>query len=251
MRLVLDVGNTRIKWAWGHGPAQALVYRGLALRDKLRELWEGQGRPTAIRIASVASASVNEAITQAIADCWPGLNPCYLVSRSSCCGVKLAYAKPERFGIDRLAALVAARGEIGDRPLVVIDAGTAVTVDVLDATGQHLGGVIMPGLHLLKTALLRDTAGIEGACAAEVDISSPESGLLPTQTLAAVVMGVRWMLQGGVRAAVEQAQRIVGKGGQTVLTGGDAPLLVESFDVAPLVRPDLVLDGIRRIAEEC
>jgi type III pantothenate kinase len=249
MRLAIDVGNTRIKWAFGQGGAQAVEHRGRDLRTLLRHAWTDQPRPEAIHVASVAGEAVDEAIRQVAQDCWPGVSLTFLAPRAEWCGVQVAYARPERFGVDRLAALVAAHAGSAGVPVVVVDAGTAVTVDALDAQGRHLGGVIMPGLRLLQTCLLAGTAGVADARDTPPPLDWTGGMGLQTSTEAGVAAGTHWMFLGGALRAIEAACRQAGEGAHLYLTGGDAAILAQSLGCGYLLRPDLVLEGIALMAQ--
>ncbi|MEW6729299.1 MAG: type III pantothenate kinase [Pseudomonadota bacterium] len=246
MRLAIDVGNTRVKWAFGQGGAQAVEHRGRDLRALLRHAWTDQPRPEAIHVASVAGETVDEAIRLAAQDCWPGVSLTFLATRAECCGVQVAYARPERFGVDRLAALVAAHAGSAGVPVVVVDAGTAVTVDALDAQGRHLGGVIMPGLRLLSESLLGGTAAVSAGMAFPA-LTAGEA--LQASTEAGVAAGARCMFVGGALHAIEVARREAGTGAHLYLTGGDAAILVPSLGGGHVLRPDLVLEGVVLMAE--
>jgi type III pantothenate kinase len=247
MRLAIDAGNTRVKWALGQGRAQALEHRGQDLRALLRQSWMALPRPEAVHVASVAGEAVGEAIRAAVQDCWPGVPLAFLVSRAEYCGVRVAYARPERFGVDRLAALVAAHADSEGVPVVVVDAGTAVTVDALDAQGRHLGGVIMPGLRLLLECLCSGTAAL-GAGEAFPEYAS--GGMLQTVTQAGVAVGARCMFIGGALRAIDAAIGEAGANARLYLTGGDAAILAESLGREHLLRPDLVLDGVALMAQD-
>lgn len=249
MRLAIDAGNTRVKWMFGQGKAQAVEHRGRDLRALLRQAWMDQPRPMAIHVASVAGQAVDEAIRLAAQDSWPGVSLTFLASRAKCCGVQVAYAYPERFGIDRLVALVAAHADSAGVPVVVVDAGTAVTVDALDAQGVHLGGAIMPGLRLLRASLVAGTAGVAGARGGPPPLDCASGGGLQTDTEASVAAGVCSMFVGGVLHAIEIARREAGPSAHLYLTGGDATLLSSSLGGGYVLRPDLVLEGVVLMAE--
>ncbi|MGK0674617.1 MAG: type III pantothenate kinase [Halothiobacillaceae bacterium] len=246
MRLVIDVGNTRVKWMFGQGEVRAVAHRGRDLRALLRRSWAGQPRPEAVYVASVAGEAVGEAIRRAARDCWPGVSLTFLVSRAECCGVRVAYAQPERFGVDRLAALVAAHAGAEGCPVVVVDAGTAVTVDALDAQGRHLGGVIMPGLRLLFEGLQVGTAAVRAGSVSPVLDSG---GILQSGTEAGVAVGVRCMFVGGALRVIDAALGEAGAKARVYLTGGDATMLAQALGRGYLLRPDLVLAGIALMAQ--
>jgi len=159
---------------------------------------------------------------------------------ASCCGVVNAYADPSQYGVDRWAALIGSRSLVHD-PVCIIDCGTAVTVDLMDAAGRHLGGRIMPGLEMMQQALLQRTAGIHRIAGKVEDFAC--------NTADAVSSGTLHMLHAGLIEAITAARRRLGDSMKTLITGGAAQLLV-SLEGMPLMRfePHLVLKGIHTMA---
>lgn len=245
MRLLVDVGNTRIKWRLDDGGSRAIEHRGRDIGALLDQAWADLQAPSTVVIACVAGAGVREALLEHLHNHWPGVTVHVLASRKECAGVRVAYAEPGRFGVDRLAALVAARSRSGGRPVIVMDAGTAVTVDAVDAAGRHLGGLIMPGLGLLRESLLRGTAEVKPAMGdSRRVLAEGGGGLLQDNTLDAVSVGAELMLEGGVTRALQKALAALGADARVYLTGGDAPRLISALEFECEDVPDLVLDGV-------
>lgn len=247
MRLAVDAGNSRIKWSIAGGAPQALEYRSQDPDVLLATAWRHLPRPRSVHVACVAREAVREAIERQIAGLWPGVPVVFLSSRAECGGVRIAYARPERFGVDRLAALVAAHAEAGGAAAVVVDAGTAVTVDAMDSHGTHLGGLIMPGLRLLRRGLNLGTAGVRADLSIKVGVMGETA--LQANTEAGVDAGTHCMFIGGVLRAIDQACAEAGPGARVYLTGGDADLIVGSLARPHVLRPALVLEGVARMAE--
>jgi len=162
MRLLLDLGNTRLKWALMLQPDGWLAQGALDWQESfepaLASALAGLPMPETIVAASVVDA-VREA---QVADVMIRLfanNPIWLRTPASACGVRNAYAEPQRLGVDRFLAMVAAYAD-GYAPCVVAGAGTALTLDALTADGQHLGGLIAPGPQLMQRSLLDATARV-------------------------------------------------------------------------------------------
>lgn len=250
MRLLVDVGNTRLKWRLGGQGSVAIVHRGQALNELLFQSWAGLEQPAGVIVASVAGRAVREAVLEQAATLWPNVPVRFLTSSGQCCGVRVAYQQPERFGVDRLAALVAARDRAGKRPLIVVDAGTAVTLDALDAKGIHLGGMIMPGLRLLRESLLTGTENVDAGTHDERGTPGRTwaGGLLQASTHAAVMSGVQCMLLGGVERAILEATQLLGGDVWLGVTGGDAEIIARQLDLQHAWIPDLVLDGVALMA---
>lgn len=152
-----------------------------------------------------------------------------------------AYTEPARLGVDRWAAMVAAYRMTG-KTVCVVDCGTAITLDVVDATGRHLGGVIAPGLGMMKKGLL-GTANI-----AHVD--GDFSGLLATNTSDGVSAGCLHAAAGLVDRLVARLALDIQSGLTCLLTGGDAQRLAPCLATSCRVVDDLVLLGIALLAEE-
>jgi len=146
--------------------------------------------------------------------------------------------KPERVGVDRLlAALAAFRRAEG--ACIVVDAGTAVTVDAVSADGAFQGGAIFPGLEMIARALAEGTAILP-----RVDLPS-EAPLVGKNTREAISAGLVHGVTGAVAALVEGARKTVGREAAVLLTGGDAALLAPHLPaVLREVVPNLVLEGL-------
>ena len=167
----------------------------------------------------------------------------FLRPAAQACGVRCAYAEPARLGADRWAALLGARGLTGG-PCLVVDAGSALTIDAMAAPGRHLGGWILPGLAMMVGALearTGDLAHFRRASAMRV------SDGFPTDTRSAMEEGARLAALGAIAAAQAQLAQHAGAPPRLLLAGGDAPALHSALENAELV-PDLVLRGLARAA---
>ncbi len=243
MDLLIDLGNSRLKWAhsaagrWGTGDA---LHAQRDISAVLDEAWGRFGKPGRIVMASVAPTPVRAALADWCQRHW-GFEPVVIHARAEQLGVKHCYAQPEALGADRWAALIAARG-LTQANACIVDCGTAVTVDALATNGEFRGGAIFPGLRLLRESLVRGTGGIHAA-------EGKTDSALGCSTADAVAGGTQHGLIGAVALLV--AEQTAALGGQTevFLTGGDAPLL--RAHLKPPVRevPDLVLKGLARILD--
>ena len=243
--LTIDIGNSRIKyglWQQQHLSATGSVaYHGDTVAEALQRLLTGVAKPVSIYIACVGGADVER-------DCadWlrlhMGTEPVFLRTAAACCGVVNAYADPSQHGVDRWAALIGARSLLHD-PVCIIDCGTAVTVDLMDAAGRHLGGRIMPGLEMMQQALLRRTSGIQQIAGNVEDFAS--------NTADAVSSGTLHMLHAALIEVTAAARQRLGDSMKTLVTGGAAQLLV-SLEGLPEMQfePHLVLKGIHTMASQ-
>lgn len=249
MKLLLDLGNTRIKWACRPVGALEFPARGEALyaaqgpADLLAMIWPSATPPEGVWLVSVTDPARTAAFERILAQRW-GCPVHHAVPQAEAFGVRCAYADPLRLGADRWAALLGARLR-WPGPACILDLGTALTADVLDETGQHLGGVIAPGRQMLERSLLGGTARV----GAQVkDLESLEQGGLGRDTDACVAWGVAHCVVGCCTQLVAAARAHLGSGMTVVLTGGDALWAHELLPFASRIEPDLVLWGLAVMA---
>ncbi|MDD5250158.1 MAG: type III pantothenate kinase [Rhodocyclaceae bacterium] len=234
--LCIDCGNTRLKWGLREGGAW-LAQDVLPLADGGRLADVLPRLPTRIVACNVAGAAVGAAIAALGAHL--GVPLSWLRAQASQCGISNRYDHPAQLGADRWAALIGARGVHGGACLVV-NAGTATTVDVLDGDGVFQGGLILPGLALMRAALAGNTAGLP--------LAQGEFRDLPRNTDDAIVSGCLVATLGAVErmfrhiAAVPQAL--------CLLSGGAAGSLVGALAIPHREFPNLVLEGLARIAAD-
>ncbi|MEP7186782.1 MAG: type III pantothenate kinase [Rhodanobacter sp.] len=162
MKLLLDMGNTRIKWALQLQPQGWLSRGALDWQDdvgvQLEAAWAGLPTPDVVIGASVVDDR-REVLVTAVSERLFARTPVWLRTPASACGVRNAYAEPQKLGVDRFLAMVAAFA--GHRaPCVLAGVGTALTLDALAADGRHLGGLIAPGPQLMQQSLLQATAQV-------------------------------------------------------------------------------------------
>lgn len=248
MMLLVDLGNTRAKWAVSAGGSLlqpgSIAHRGAAARDWTRALDALDGGVDRILVSNVAGPGVAHALGEWALD-RHGVRPEFVKASRSAAGVENSYAHPESMGVDRWLGMIGAWRRAGG-PLVCIAAGTALTVDAVDGEGRHAGGLIVPGYELMVEALMSRTADI----AQGVGIEEPRArGLLGCNTAAAVDLGVRHALAGAAERAVHWFTDQAACTPRVFLGGGDAariePLLALSCELAP----DLVLEGLAVLAE--
>ena len=245
--LLLDIGNTRIKWGVLNGDViqQSGHLRQSAIRDSGLSIWASKlpRHVETVLACNVAGGDFAAQLSDFIRKhC--GCDVHFAHSERQACGVTNGYRQPRRLGADRWLAMIGAHIEC-QTLCIVVDAGTAVTIDVLDDNGQHLGGQIMPGLKLMRDALSIHTNGIG-------NVGRPSSsvtgglGIFAKSTAGAVVQGVT----SAVTGAIERASRILGHDGKQptiVLTGGDALHIYSSLEEESLLRPNLILEGLAQV----
>jgi type III pantothenate kinase len=244
MQVVIDIGNTRIKWAEVDAgrlsKTASAVHRGATERAFAALAAALPRNLSRAIVANVAGDAVARQLTELLRRRWRVV-PEFVAVQAEQFGVKCAYAEPSRLGIDRWIALLAGH-HLAPGAACVIDAGTAATFDAVDAHGQHLGGLIMPGPQLLAAALDRNTSDI----GATVSAAAVPSGLdlLGKNTDAAVGHGAMLALAGALDRAVEAVETALVERATVYLTGGDAPALRGWLETEVELRADLVLEGL-------
>jgi type III pantothenate kinase len=254
MILLLDVGNTRIKWAQlldgSLTPQQALIHRDVETAVWIKQLFRERFRPARLVVASVAGGNMIETIRREAKKSW-NVTPEFAESTSVAGGVTNAYRDPKGLGVDRWLAVIAARELTEGGAACVIDAGTAVTIDVVNEKGLHLGGVIIPGVQMMVDSLLGRTREIAARSRRNAgDGKAPTASVFATSTTLGVQNGALLAVAAAAdRAAAECAAATTGRS-RTLLTGGDAERLQRHMQVRAEVVPDLVLRGLAVLARK-
>jgi len=234
MMLLVDAGNSRIKWRLVGENVHA---SGTCTHDAPNSLAVCLETPGISRIlgCNVAGPAKGEALAAIIAR--RGLTLEWISSGVQRCGVHNMYAHPTRLGTDRWAALIGARGHHPCRDVLVVMAGTATTLDILSADGRFTGGHILPGVELMRQALSEGTAQLP-----------PTGGRFrnqPRDTADAIVSGCLHAQAG----AIERIFHHMGAPGSVCLLSGGAADEIEPLLDIPFQKIDnLVLDGLHRIA---
>lgn len=222
--LLIDIGNTNIKW--GVSDQSGFRFLGVEKRseDCLRKII--QPAYENIRVSNVADPELESLFA--------GYSRVKFAHTEKICtsGLINGYRSPEQLGVDRWLAMKAAWHESATA-CIVIGCGTAITIDQVDATGQHLGGLIFPGLHMMRNALSRETNALPSVTGN--DISSGR--LLANNTVDAIAQGTVL----GIKALLEM-QMNTEQG--VFLTGGDAGLVARLLNQAVNVDAHLVLKGL-------
>ena len=294
MNLLVDMGNTRLKWllidtSWllidpgpssvaagevlntskknipaprdsgeraqgdaGHAlsgapslPLGGSLLHGPDFTQQLDDAWSHLTAPHRVVVANVAGAKAQQDLQSWAQRHWPAARLHFVAAVAAQLGVKNRYHEPAQLGSDRWAALIGARQRVTGA-VCVVDCGTAITLDALDAAGEFIGGVILPGITLARDALLARASGIAAA-------QGDDSQCFAHSTADGVAAGTLYGAVGAMERIVAEFGARLGKDMRVLLTGGDAPRL------RPLLRgpwmetieevPDLVLHGLAHIAE--
>lgn len=236
MILCIDCGNTRIKW--GARDSGDWLARGAMSHPEAGGLVEslaGLPAPQRIMVANVAGPAMAAAIEAACAPWRERL--CFVHSEARCCGVINGYAEPARLGVDRWCALIGARSLLSSACLVV-GVGTATTIDTLDAGGNFLGGLILPGLDLMLDSLARNTANLP--------LAQGRHEAYPRCTDDAIMSGCLEAQLGAIERAF--ARIAAQSGAQCLLFGGAVPRLASALSIPWRQADTLVLDGLFQLA---
>ncbi|MFN3544168.1 MAG: type III pantothenate kinase [Thiobacillus sp.] len=236
-RLLIDAGNTRLKWVrMGEQDWQAQGWIDYSDWSAFVVALAGVSR---CFVACVAGAAHRQRLAEVLAEA--GVDVIWLRSEAAYGDLVNGYAVPEQLGVDRWMALIAARARTSE-PLLVVSAGTAMTVDAISAAGRFLGGIIVPGVQLMREALRQGTAGVEPA---EGHVEA-----FPRGTSDAVHSGIVAALCGAVRRQFEALAAHAGQVPRCIVTGGDAAVIAPHLDWPVEIVPALVLEGIERMANQ-
>lgn len=239
MKLFIDAGNTRLKWCLEDGGG--VIQSGTGILDEQVHLegLEYRSEISAIAVSTVASEARREQLAASLADLCPAPVRFYWAEASRG-GLRNAYPDVARMGADRWHAMYGAwlSHKSG---FAVIDAGSAVTVDYVDARGQHLGGYILPGLRMMVRSLQNDAARIWFDPEQVLETAPGKS------TGECVNHGLAW-LSGAMVERVQSDARTLGLK-DILVTGGDADRLI-GLGLSGTLHPDLVFAGLRAIDAE-
>jgi len=242
--LLFDIGNSRLKW--GVLEHDRLVRTGSITHETLQESGFGSLMKQLPRdvgqvlVSNIAGASIGTRLAGLIGiHCNTDVR--FARPEKKAYGILNSYTYPRRLGVDRWAAMIGARAELRGT-ICIVDVGTAVTIDLIDKDGQHLGGQILPGLQLMVDALGTATNGIKNP--GEIRrISANGMRMFAKNTNAAISNGALNAVCGAIERAVK-TMRAAGFRPKIVLTGGDASRILKQLDGNILHRPNLVLQGL-------
>lgn len=244
MILAIDCGNSRLKWGCctpleaRAGSRIDWIERGVLDIEQISSLsqqWNFTEQPSAIMVSNVAGRDIAARLEQVLSRFH--VVPCWITPSAAEHGVINGYADAASLGVDRWLALIGAQALHSGDCLVVM-AGTATTVDVLRANGEFCGGLILPGMKLMKQALARHTAGLELGDGAVSDT--------PRNTADAIESGCLFAQTG----AIERMFGRLSQNGLCVISGGASIQIAEHLNIRHLVVDNLVLEGLVRAAPQ-
>lgn len=248
MLLLIDIGNTRIKWARFDngvmGEQLAAVHSDWTRDDFVQHILNAGPRAERVFIGNVGGKRIGDLAQAAITSAWR-IEPHFVHSPAAQAGLRNAYPEPAKLGVDRWLAMLGGRAH-EPRPLCVVSVGTAMTIDGLDATGRHLGGVIVPGPDLMVSSLLKNTSDIAQRAAG----GQTRDELFADNTLGAIQQGAVQALAALVERAHETLRKQLGEAPALLLTGGACRRIQVAIHAPSREIPDLVLRGLVVVAAE-
>lgn len=246
MILLIDIGNTRIKWAAladrKLGEQSAAAHTGWGRGEITSTILQQCATPERVVVSNVGGKGIGDLLREAVLTAW-SIETQFVHSTAQAGEVRNAYAEPAKLGVDRWLAMIGAHA-IVKAPACIVSVGTAMTIDALDRAGQHLGGVIVPGPDLMVSSLLQNTSEI----APRAQEGSIRDGVFADNTLGAVRQGAVNALAALVERAVESMQARVRETPVLFLTGGASGHLEGLIKLPYRSVADLVLRGLAVVA---
>lgn len=248
--LLIDAGNSFLKWAMTSESGELQDIQVIPTESwSSEETWQKARRPERIWISCVASAMTREQLETTLEKYWQ-VSPNLVSSPAQGLGVTNGYDDPGTLGSDRWAAMVAAYNQ-AESAVLVVDAGTALTIDAIDEQGQHLGGMILPGLTMSRQALLDNTnIGLD-----EFKAENGGTEIFGTSTRQAICAGTLFSSASLIEFSLKQLDnRLLATKASTrakcYLTGGDAGKIKDTLQCTYVYEPNLVLKGLALIATD-
>ena len=240
MNLLFELGNSTLKWATDTDGALvkrgSFAYRSCDLYKELAEIKACIGPVDRIALASVAADDIAALFVDEATKIWQQ-RPWFAYTESAACGVINAYANPTSLGVDRWLAMIAVR-HICQESACIIDCGTAITLDLLDAAGQHQGGYIIPGFDMMQYALINGAANID------LVVSRVFSLALGQDTQTCVHNGCAHAIIGFLERTLDKISKQINGIPVCFLTGGNAPLISPHLSFLHRTDDVLVLRGL-------
>jgi type III pantothenate kinase len=248
MTLLIDIGNTRIKWARFEGgalqPQSAAPHADWSVDTLVETVLRRGNRTDRVLVSNVAGTRMAEVVRAAVAQTWQ-LEAEFIASTPMAGGIRNAYPQPGKLGVDRWLAMIGAHA-LERGAVCIVSVGTAMTIDGIDADGLHLGGVIVPGPDLMVTSLLKNTSDI----AQRARQGDTSDGLFADNTLGAIRQGAEHALAALVERAVGVMRRTLHETPTLLVTGGASDRVEKAIGLPYRAVPDLVLQGLAVLAAE-
>lgn len=242
MNLLIDIGNTRIKWCVDENGAisseHPINYKQVDFVNDIQQSWVKISAPEVLAVSSVSTPQIKLKIIELAKQLWPKVK--VISAKSSAIGFSVtnAYQQPLTLGVDRWLGLIALQHYYPGNSCL-IDCGTATTIDCINDKGLHLGGLICPGIQLMKQSLSQGTE--------DLSLTHEQYPIgLADCTEAAIYTGALFATVGLIEKTLKQFCHC-----QTqVLTGGNAELVAEYLEKKSIIEPDIILKGLSLFCRE-
>lgn len=246
--LLIDIGNTRIKWArLEQGtlqPQSASPHADWTAQTFIDTVGPACVDAHRVLVSNVAGPRMAQVIRAGLAQA-RHVEPEFVTSTATAGGVRNAYSQPAQLGVDRWLAIIGAHA-LERGAVCVVSVGTAMTIDGVEAQGRHLGGLIIPGPDLMVSSLLRNTSDI----AQRAEQGSTSDGFFADNTLGAISQGAAHAAAALIEQAVRLMRQELNETPKVLLTGGASARLDASLALAHRHVPDLVLQGLAVLAAQ-
>jgi type III pantothenate kinase len=241
MLLVIDIGNTRTKWALADDAGKLLPME-ICMNTNIAEVNFPVTEASKVLVSNVAGAKMAQQITQLLQP----LEVVFITATNEACGVKNRYKS--KLGTDRWAALVAVWRNT-KHATVVVNAGTAITIDCLGKDGSFLGGTIMPGLYLMHQSLSKNTAQLS----VDATSSNDFKGDFPDNTQEGIQTGCLNAAAGAIHLMLKRLEKHSGWLPKLIISGGDAHKIAQALNLNAkqvIITENIVLQGLVLLSKE-
>lgn len=246
MKLLIDIGNSRIKWATlddnGLSESQFIERKTTGLKTQFNKIWKPIKAIEAIWVSNVAGDKIASQLTEWAEKTWQ-ITPNFVQAEQKRFGVSNAYDKPETLGVDRWLGLVAVRQHL-QKACCIIDCGTAITVDIVTANGQHQGGFILPGLDLMRSTLAAGTDALTE------NTDEVAFNLLATNTYSAIQAGTLYSISATLENLIRDLQQNFDHDIRFVISGGDAEAIQALLPDEIEIDTNIVIKGLKLYAKQ-
>ena len=253
MLLLIDAGNSYLKWNFASAADKQLVastqsadWESNHLINSAFTQWQDRGDISRVIMSSVVNDERNNLVFQWVKAHSP-LEVELVQSQRTTLWVTNAYENPAQLGVDRWVALIACADLFPKENCIVVDCGTAMTIDTVLANGTHKGGVIFPGLQLMKNSLLGKT-DIASSLVKNGFEQNKELEIFNHTTASAIQNGVLNAVVAGITSSASAMAKKCNEKVRVVITGGDAPYLLPHLSPQYHQEPDLIMKGLLAMA---
>lgn len=246
MKLLVDIGNSRIKWttldSGRFTESHSFDRKKTGIKTAFTNEWKELTDIDSVFVSNVGGDKIAEHLTDWSEKKWQ-ITPKFISSEQKRFGVTNAYQQADKLGVDRWLALIAAR-QHARQATCIIDCGTAITIDVVTKYGAHQGGMILPGITLMRHALTSNTSNLTDV------IEEKEFKTLAVNTQSAVQCGTLYMVTASLERIVDDLNEQFNNRIRFIITGGDAELVMPLLPSFIAHYPDIVLKGLGYYARQ-